>query len=43
MAPARPEAATETGESSNQILEAAGELSKQAKALQTEIEKFLTD
>ncbi len=36
-------AATETGESSSQVLEAAAELSKQAEALQTEIDAFMND
>ena len=36
-------AATETGESSAQVLEAANELSKQSETLQAEIEKFMSD
>ncbi|MDA1090472.1 MAG: methyl-accepting chemotaxis protein [Proteobacteria bacterium] len=35
-------AAAETGESSSQVLNAAAELSKQAEALQTEIEAFMS-
>ena len=35
--------AAETGESASQVLDAAGQLSKQSEALRREVEKFLSE